>query len=58
MSHHQQTSYPTTSRVKPRCRIRIELKQRGGQKSCKEDGGSDIVGDMMKDKPKRRRKSK
>lgn len=47
-NHHQQMSYLTTSRVRPRCRTKTESKRREGQKSCKEDGDSDIVGEVMR----------
>lgn len=65
--HRQQTSYPTTSRVKPKCKTRIESKLRGGQKSCKEGGGNDTVVKVIEEQDqekeqeedeKRRRRSK
>ncbi|KAI4769513.1 hypothetical protein E4T44_13882 [Aureobasidium sp. EXF-8845] len=42
-SHRQQTSFPITSRVKPRCRTRTVSKRKQEQKNCREDGDSDIV---------------
>jgi hypothetical protein len=46
-SHHQQTNFPITNRARPRCKIRTVLKQREERKSCKEDGDSDIVANVL-----------